>query len=422
MIGVFFGLSISLYGQLQPTQTQDVLVAATNPATTQTSTQPARKKKPKKIKVFSLTRMKPLAANVGFDQFRVNDSPEHQSPIVDGKDCKAFLFAHADSTLLYTLPKWARSFSAVGFSFESKDVKFLVRCDGKNLYESSLLAQCPDQLARIDIDLPADAQQLELIARGVPNNGHAFTTWCNPMLYSGNIEERKLFEKEELEKEEQANNFSPRYGLEIKEEGCLALGLPNNIFSSREVTYEAWVWPATWKQTGHIIYDGDDHYGHDREIMFSNGSILLKGIADPPMDIVSKDQLRPDAWNYVALTIAGDQAILYLNGKKTAEYKGRIADVAGCSALYLGRGVFEGRYWGQQYRGLITDARLWNRDLSSKEINSAYHKKFVNSKGLIGRWSFEKGEPNSKVCKYQNSAAIGDAKIISLKTLPKSAK
>jgi hypothetical protein len=178
MLGILLGISISLYGQ---SQTKDPGAATSDTTTTQAlstrpvqcTSKPSRKKIHGKIRELSLTRMKPSATNVGWDRFRINDSPDKQSPIINGKVCRAFLYAHADSTLLYTLPKWAKSFSATGFSFESKDVKFIVRCGGKVLYESNLLAETPDKITPIDIDLPTETQEIELIARGVPHNGHA---------------------------------------------------------------------------------------------------------------------------------------------------------------------------------------------------------------------------------------------------------
>ena len=55
----------------------------------------------------SLTTLTPRSVLVYTDHLRLNEVPEGDKVIVDGKPCTRFIFAHADSSLLYDIPSGA---------------------------------------------------------------------------------------------------------------------------------------------------------------------------------------------------------------------------------------------------------------------------------------------------------------------------
>jgi hypothetical protein len=127
-----------------------------------------------------LTTLKPTAVHVGAHEFMVNDSIEHKKPTINGKVCTEWLFAHADSSLTYTVSPGTTYFTAIGFSFLEKGVKFLVKSEGKVLFESGDLKDQPDQLQAICVKLPENIKTIELAVVGIPNITHRWSAWVYP--------------------------------------------------------------------------------------------------------------------------------------------------------------------------------------------------------------------------------------------------
>ena len=82
------------------------------------------------------------------------------------------------------------------------------------------------------------------------------------------------------------------------------------------------------------------------------------------------DTITPAIWHFVAMIFDGSQLYAYQNGilKHNIPFTGNLH---GDSTMLIGRDVFtdnQGRYWG----GKIDDIRIYNRALTSTEINTLY--------------------------------------------------
>jgi hypothetical protein len=126
---------------------------------------------------------------VGWGQFQVNQIPLESAPTEDElawplvtaapSFCEDFYGAHAESRLKCPIPKSAKSFTVYGSNDASRTTVFSVFVDGKELYKSGVT-----DLARVKLDLPADAALLELIVGGAGDNVHDHSYWCYPRYHT----------------------------------------------------------------------------------------------------------------------------------------------------------------------------------------------------------------------------------------------
>jgi hypothetical protein len=124
----------------------------------------------------------PMAASVGAGhKVLVNAVPENVTPplqVLEWEGCNECCIAHAKSRVVHAIPPGAKGFSAVGYCVMSGDVKFLVRVDGKLLFESPKAGIVP-----ISVRLPRDAKRLELLVDDCGNNWEDKSFWCYPRLW-----------------------------------------------------------------------------------------------------------------------------------------------------------------------------------------------------------------------------------------------
>jgi hypothetical protein len=134
----------------------------------------------------ALARARPLATTVGWSVFVARRPEDALWTFSDSQPflperleyCNEFLFAHAPSRIVYTIPPEARSFSAVGYCVQSCDVKFRVAIDGQVKYESPRAGMVP-----IAIDIPPGAKTLELVVDDLGNNSSDWSHWLMPRLH-----------------------------------------------------------------------------------------------------------------------------------------------------------------------------------------------------------------------------------------------
>lgn len=130
------------------------------------------------LKRTALTRLEPLAVKTFGDSFAVSKGPA--ATIVNGEPCTEYLYAHAPSVLKYAIPANSRYFTAIAYAARTTTVKFIVRVDGKQLYSSQDLA-----LARVLVELPAGAKELELECDPMGNLREDQCCWCFPAFRFG---------------------------------------------------------------------------------------------------------------------------------------------------------------------------------------------------------------------------------------------
>lgn len=136
-----------------------------------------------------LGELEPTKAKVGFADFAPNYYPnEDNAPVlVDGKKCNYYIFAHADSDIVYNLPKGTKRFTAIGIK-PSKDkgiagtFAFEVLLDGKSVFKSKALRLYPNYQVPISVDIPPEAQTLELKIDSLGNNFADHSIWAFPFL------------------------------------------------------------------------------------------------------------------------------------------------------------------------------------------------------------------------------------------------
>jgi hypothetical protein len=130
----------------------------------------------------SLTKLKPVTSQAGWDQVRMNREPAGKQPLVKGKLCDEFIFAHANSMVRFRVPSGYNYFTATGGNFMGGlSHNFSLVADGKTIYESakSQSAQTSPNFVDIAVRLPEKAKTLDLIIEGpgVP------TFWAYPRLH-----------------------------------------------------------------------------------------------------------------------------------------------------------------------------------------------------------------------------------------------
>lgn len=132
-----------------------------------------------------------------------------------------------------------------------------------------------------------------------------------------------------------------------------------------------------------------------REAMDSNGGnyeVKIKG-----------DLLTPDKWTHIAVTVdaATETITLYQDGeiKNTGEFYYDMKDID-LSETYIGNELKQEFALGYAYensrffRGQVSEARIWNRALTSEEINAENHFYTVspNANGLVAYWKINDGK------------------------------
>ena len=148
-------------------------------------------------------------------------------------------------------------------------------------------------------------------------------------------------------------------------------------------------------------------------IMGIEGNFLLRvgdaGVPDNQLQVAcsrnltSSDlQFETGKWYHVAVTFDNGTVIVYFNGVE------KLTGNCGTSIVSLGAAHSETEtsyrcFWiGYSYAsdryldGKICEARIWNRTLTSEEINSANHFYSVDpsSEGLVAYWKFDDGAGN----------------------------
>jgi len=100
----------------------------------------------------------------------------------------------------------------------------------------------------------------------------------------------------------------------------------------------------------------------------SNDAGLTAGYVHIGADIVANGNARLpiNAWSHVALTFDGATLRLYING--TLNTATSVSGATATSALPLRIGG--NSIWGEFFSGRIDDVRIYNRPLSSSEVQS----------------------------------------------------
>jgi hypothetical protein len=148
-------------------------------------------------------------------------------------------------------------------------------------------------------------------------------------------------------------------------------------------------------------------------LMGIEGQFLIRigdaGVPDNQLQLAtSKGNVTDEAWTiptgvwtHIAVTFdSSDGAtIVYLNGVKKGEtkysdYRSAVDwSAGGANGFYIGYSCDDGRYLA----GAISECRIWNRILTTEELNVKNHFYVVDpaSEGLLTYWKFDEGIGNT---------------------------
>lgn len=135
-------------------------------------TKPSEQGSPGTVRLVDL---RPSFAEVGYASFRRNhDEAAAAWPVFDRRLCDEFVFAHAQSHLVYPVPEGAERFSATGYCrLRNGEVRFRVFADEKLLWQSE-----PAGLAKCSVELPKGARRLHLLVDPMSEGAYDHSSWC----------------------------------------------------------------------------------------------------------------------------------------------------------------------------------------------------------------------------------------------------
>lgn len=109
----------------------------------------------------------------------------------------------------------------------------------------------------------------------------------------------------------------------------------------------------------------------------------------PGGGLVSTTRFSENQWYLVSLTFDGSKYVMYVNGVKDTEMTG----AEGSTFQRFELGMSWESYPAKQYfNGRIAEARVWNRALTTSELQMGICGVDPESKGLIAYWKFNDGE------------------------------
>lgn len=168
---------------------------------------------------------------------------------------------------------------------------------------------------------------------------------------------------------------------------ALAVNLPN-------YTYEIKCYINAWHETPERIsrlcsFTAKDESNSNMLRFGENGQDLnsLQWVS-PIGSIVSTTRFTPGRWYTISLTHDGSKFTMYVDGVKDCEMQGS----ANCTFQRFEMGMSWENYPAKQYfNGRIAEARVWNRALTTGELQLGICGVDVATEGLIAYWKFDEG-------------------------------
>ncbi len=204
-------------------------------------------------------------------------------------------------------------------------------------------------------------------------------------------------------------------------DGNGSISLPYNVANMHEMTFSAWVKPASttaWQR----IFD----FGRDTEnyvmLTTSNGSVMRFEICKDGVKqgVNASRRLTSGQWSHVAVTLGEGGARIYINGSLNASSSSvtlRPDDVPATLA-YLGRSMFS---TDALLKGSMSDVRLYNKVLDAADIRGLGYAGFTEAMDLLMqpmnkevRASLQHSMDETRAVMVSGSAADIDAALSAL--------
>ncbi len=111
---------------------------------------------------------------------------------------------------------------------------------------------------------------------------------------------------------------------------------------------------------------------------------------NPAGNVVSKTRFATKTWYLISLTFDGSSIVMYVDGAKDVEGSGDGATEF--QRFELGMSWGSGYPYKQRFLGRVAEVRVWDRVLSSSEIQLGIAGVDVESDGLVAYWKFNEAE------------------------------
>jgi hypothetical protein len=185
-------------------------------------------------------------------------------------------------------------------------------------------------------------------------------------------------------------------GMSFPGFGDVSVDMPLVSNSTTNITLSAWVkWDGTNRESHEIFYNGNDAtdgyglYAHDGSCGAGNKLVIQMG--GVTCDATSSTySLVAGQWTYVVMTRSGNTNRLYANGVLIGEDTSNAPNTPTSSTQISG---------GDDFSGVIDEARFYSRALSQSEIQRLYliglgskaNRTQTSSltQGLVGHWTFD---------------------------------
>jgi Concanavalin A-like lectin/glucanases superfamily/Fibronectin type III domain len=167
---------------------------------------------------------------------------------------------------------------------------------------------------------------------------------------------------------------SARFGNALLFDGVddsLTIADSPSLHLSGGMTLSAWVYPAAMQGSlGPIIQKEveayDLHAGSGEEVLGPAGGGAFGGVG---AHVLGLEAIPLNAWTYLAVTYDGAALRLYVNGAEVSSVSQTGALEVSANPLEIGGGTHGSEY----FAGQIDEVRVYNRALSSSEIQADMH-------------------------------------------------
>lgn len=167
-----------------------------------------------------------------------------------------------------------------------------------------------------------------------------------------------------------------------------AIDLPNYTY---EVKCYINDWHTTPEQISRLIQFTSKSESQSNMLRFGeNGQDInsLQWVNPGGQTHISATRFNTKQWYTISLTFDGSKYVMYVDGVKDSETSGTTASVF--QRLELGMS-WESYPAKQYFNGRIAEARVWNRALTTGEIQLGICGVDPNSEGLMAYWKFDEG-------------------------------
>lgn len=185
--------------------------------------------------------------------------------------------------------------------------------------------------------------------------------------------------------------------------------LPPAVYFSGDFTIECWVYVSSYTNWSRIIDFGNGSGSNNVLFSTSFGTTGYPGFYVGGSQFQSTTQVPLNQWTYLAATLSGTLATIYVNGIASGTYTFPIPANVIRNYNYIGRSNWG---WGDPApEGSFDDLRIWSVAKTGPQLLAAMNSELTGSEpNLVAYFKFNEGIPsgnNSSITTLINSALTG---------------